>query len=53
MNRREETGMTDSQYEDHLRGIIADPERIKRLGVSSEAEAEIDSLIERFRKTTG
>lgn len=45
--------MTDSQYEDHLRGIIADLERIKRLGASSEAEAEIDSLIERFRKTTG
>lgn len=53
MDEREEMGMTDSQYEDHLRAVIADLERIKRLGVSEEAAAEIDSIIERFRKTTG
>lgn len=53
MNRREEMGMMDSRCEDHLRGVIADLERIKRLGVDSEAEEEIDSPIDRFRKTTG
>lgn len=45
--------MTDKQYYDHLRAVIADLERIKRLGVSEEAEAEIDSIIERYKQTIG
>lgn len=45
----EEMGMTDMQYKDHLRGLIADLERIRNAGVSEEARAEIDSLIARFR----
>lgn len=47
--RNEEMGMTDMQYKDHLRGLIADLERIKAAGVSLEAEAEIDRLLERFQ----
>ena len=43
--------MTDEQYADHLRAVIADLERIKKLGVSEEAEAEIDSIIARYRET--
>lgn len=43
--------MTDKQYYDHLRAVIADLERIKKLGVSKEAEQEIDSIIARYKKT--
>ena len=32
----ENQGMTDGQYGDHLRAVIADLERIKKLGVSEE-----------------
>lgn len=46
----ENQGMTDGQYGDHLRAVIADLERIKKLGVSVEAEAEIDSIIARYRE---
>lgn len=49
--RQEEMGMSDMQYKDHLRAVVADLERIKRLGVSEEAAAEIDAVIERFRLT--
>ena len=49
----EKQGMTDEQYADHLRAVIADFERIKKLGVSEEAEAEIDSIIARYRETIG
>lgn len=49
----ERQGMTDKQYYDHLRSVIADLERIKRLGVSEEAEAEIDAIIARYRETIG
>lgn len=45
--------MTDKQYYDHLRAVIADLERIRKLGVSKEAEAEIISIIERYRETIG
>ncbi len=45
----EEMGMTDMQYKDHLRGLIADLERIRDAGVSEEAQKEINRLIERFR----
>lgn len=45
----EEMGMTDMQYKDHLRGLIADLERIRDAGVSEEAQNEINRLIERFR----
>ena len=48
-----EQGMTDKQYYDHLRAVIADLERIKKLGVSEEAEAEIDLIINRYRETIG
>ncbi len=41
--------MTDEQYFDHLRAIIADLERIKKLGVSKEAAEEIDSIIARYK----
>lgn len=44
-------GMTDRQYYDHLRAVIADLERIKKLGVSDEAREEIDSIIARYRET--
>ena len=47
--RKEEMGMTDMQYKDHLRGLIADLERIRDAGVSEEARAEIERLIARFR----
>ena len=43
--------MTDKQYYDHLRAVIADLERIKKMGVSKEAEVEIDSIIARYRET--
>lgn len=49
----ENQGMTDGQYGDHLRAVIADLERIKKLGVSEEAEAEIDSIIARYCETIG
>lgn len=45
--------MTDRQYYDHLRAVIADLERIKKLGVSEEAAAEIDSIVARYRETIG
>lgn len=47
----EEMGMTDMQYKDHLRGLIADLERIKAAGVSEEALVEIDQLIARFQSS--
>lgn len=47
--REEEIGMTDKQYKDHLRGLIADLERIGDAGVSEEARAEIGGLIARFQ----
>jgi hypothetical protein len=50
---REDHGMTDKQYYDHLRAVIADLERIKTLGVSDAAEREIDSIIARYRETIG
>ena len=43
--------MTDKQYYDHLRAVIADLERIKKLGVSEEATQEIDSIIARYKET--
>lgn len=46
-------GMTGKQYCDHLRAVIADLELIKKLGVSKEAAAEIDSIIARYRETIG
>lgn len=42
--------MTDLQYKDMLRKQIREYERIKELGVSKEAESEIDAEIERVRK---
>ena len=42
-------GMSDAQYKDVLRGLVNDLERIKRQGVSDEAEAEIDLMIARFK----
>lgn len=45
----EEMGMTDMQYKDHLRGLVADLERIKALGVGAEAGKEIETLLERFK----
>lgn len=49
----EKQGMTDGQYSDHLRAVIADLERIKKLVVSEEAEAEIDSIVAGYRETIG
>lgn len=46
-------GMADKQNCDHLRAVIVDLERIKRLGVSEEAGAEIDAIIARYRETIG
>ncbi|MGI6590362.1 MAG: hypothetical protein ACOX1O_01920 [Eggerthellaceae bacterium] len=46
----EEIGMTDLQYKDMLRKQIREYERIKELGVSKEAESEIDAEIARMRK---
>ena len=40
---------TDMQFKLHLREMIANLERIIKLGVSEEAEAEINELIERLR----
>lgn len=48
MNERNE-GMTDKQYFGLLKDIIADLERIKAMGVSDEAEKEIDACIERHK----
>lgn len=47
----DEADMTDLQYKDHLRAVVADFERIKRMGVSDEAAAEIDAVIKRFTTT--
>lgn len=49
--REEEIGMTDMQYKGHLRGLIADLERIRDAGVSKEARAEIERLITRFQSS--
>ena len=49
----EKQGMTDGQYSDHLRAVIADLEQIKKLGVSEEAEAEIDSIIPGTERQSG
>lgn len=46
---KEEIGMTDMQFKDHLRGVIADLERISEKGVSTEAGNEINRLIQRYR----
>ena len=46
---KEEIGMTDLQFKDHLRGVIADLERISEKGVSIEAGDEINRLIQRYR----
>lgn len=46
----EEMGMSDMQFKDHLRGLIANLKRIKAAGVSEEAGKEIDELVERFEK---
>lgn len=51
MEKHEEAGMTDLQFKDHLRGLIASLGHIKTSGVSDEAAKEIDDLIERFEKT--
>jgi hypothetical protein len=48
--KMEEIGMTDLQYKDMLRKQIREYERIKELGVSKEAESEIDAEIARMRK---
>ncbi len=48
-----ENGMTDKQYFAHLRDVIAELEEIKALGVSKEAEAKIDKIIERYRESIG
>ena len=48
-----ETGMTDAQYGDHLRAVIADLERIKAMGVSEDAGEEIDRIIARCLETIG
>lgn len=45
----EEMGMSDLQFKDHLRGLIAELERIKADGVSDKAAADIDALIDRFK----
>ena len=45
----EDMGMTDMQFKNHLRELIANLERILKLGVSEEAEAEIKEVIERYR----
>ena len=47
--RTEEMGMTDMQFKDHLRGLIAHLETIREKGVSTEAEKEIEKLIQRYR----
>lgn len=49
----DETGMSDAQYGDMLRGLINDLERIKRLGVSDDALVEIDLMIARFEAYLG
>lgn len=49
--QEEETGMTDLQYRDFLRGLIIDLERIRNAGSEEEAIEEIDRLIARFRAT--
>lgn len=48
--RFEEMGMTDNQYKDRVRDWIAELERIKALGVSEAAAAEIDEEIKRRKK---
>lgn len=45
----EDMGMSDLQFKDHLRGLIAELERIKADGVSDKAETDINALIERFK----
>ena len=47
----ENFGMSDEQYCDHLRSVIADLERIKSLGVSEDAAQEIESIVMRYRRT--
>lgn len=49
----ENQGMTDGQYGDHLRAVIADLERTKKLGGQRGSRGRIDSIIARYRETIG
>lgn len=46
----EEMGMTDAQFKDHLRELIAFLERVKTLE-PDEMRKELDEFIERKQKT--
>lgn len=46
-----EEGMTDLQFKSYLTLIVSNLERVKKLGVSNEAEEELDSMIQRFEVT--
>ena len=47
----EEMGMTDAQFKDHLRELIAFLERVKDLESLEEVRKELDQFIERKQKT--
>ena len=44
-------GMTDAQFKDHLRELIANLERIKNLETVEEMREALEEVIERKRKT--
>ena len=43
-------GMTDLQFKDHLRELIANLERIKRLSTDEEMRKELEELIKRKKR---
>lgn len=47
--RQEEMGMSDMQYKDHLRSVIADLEAIRAAGVSEAAGEMIERIIARYK----
>ncbi len=47
----EEVGMTDLQFKAYLRAVIEDFEKVKKLGVSDEAKAEIEAIVARYQKS--
>lgn len=44
-------GMTDAQFKDYLRELIANMERIKSLESADEMRKELEEFIERKQKT--
>ncbi len=47
----EDMGMTDAQFKDHLRELVAFLERVKELESADEMRKELDEFIKRKQQT--